>query len=134
RAHPSWFFDVQGQKTLMLEKNTEQINWFPSHLKHGRWENNIQQAPDWNLSRDRFWATAMPVWEGVDKDGKKHQIVVGSYDELEQLSGKRLDDYHRPWVDEIEFDKDGVHYKRIEKVLDGWFESGSMPFAQFHYP
>lgn len=134
RAHPSWFFDVQGQKQLMLEKNTEQIDWFPEHLKHGRWEKNIEQAPDWNLSRDRFWATAMPVWEGVDKSGKKHQIVVGSYDELEQLSGQRLDDYHRPWVDEIEFDKDGVHYTRIEKVLDGWFESGSMPYAQFHYP
>ena len=134
RAHPSWFFDVQGQKTLMLEKNSEQIEWFPEHLKHGRFEKNIEQAPDWNLSRDRFWATAMPVWEGVDKDGKKQQIVVGSYDELEELSGVRLDDYHRPWVDDIEFDKDGVHYRRIEKVLDGWFESGSMPFAQFHYP
>lgn len=141
RAHPSWFFDVQDQKRLMLEKNTEQINWFPDYLKHGRWENNIQQAPDWNLSRDRFWATAMPVWEGVDaegnttgKQGNKYQIVVGSYDELEALSGRRLDDYHRPWVDDIEFDKDGVHYKRIDKVLDGWFESGSMPYAQFHYP
>lgn len=134
RAHPSWFFDVQGQKTLMLEKNSEQIEWFPEHLKHGRFEKNIEQAPDWNLSRDRFWATAMPVWEGVDKDGKKQQIVVGSYDELEELSGVRLDDYHRPWVDDIEFEKDGVHYRRIEKVLDGWFESGSMPFAQFHYP
>ncbi len=134
RAHPSWFFDVQGQKQLMLEKNGEQIEWFPEHLKHGRFEKNIEQAPDWNLSRDRFWATAMPVWEGTDADGKKQQIVVGSYDELEELSGKRLDDYHRPWIDAVEFDKDGVHYKRIEKVLDGWFESGSMPFAQFHYP
>lgn len=134
RAHPSWFFDVQGQKQLMLDKNEEQMNWFPPHLKHGRWQNNIEQAPDWNLSRDRFWATAMPVWEGVDKDGKKQQIVVGSYAELKDLSGVELDDYHRPWVDDIEFDKDGVHYKRIEKVLDGWFESGSMPFAQFHYP
>ena len=134
RAHPSWFFDVQSQKQLMLEKNGEQIEWFPEHLKHGRFEKNIEQAPDWNLSRDRFWATAMPVWEGVDADGKKRQIVVGSYDELEALSGQRLDDYHRPWIDAVEFDKDGVHYKRIEKVLDGWFESGSMPFAQFHYP
>lgn len=134
RAHPSWFFDVQGQKQLMLEKNGEQIEWFPEHLKHGRFEKNIEQAPDWNLSRDRFWATAMPVWEGVDKDDKKHQIVVGSYAELKDLSGATLEDYHRPWVDEIEFDKDGVHYKRIDKVLDGWFESGSMPFAQFHYP
>ena len=118
----------------MLAKNDEQIYWFPEHLKHGRWEKNIEQAPDWNLSRDRFWATAMPVWEGTDESGKKHQIVVGSYDELFELSGKRLDDYHRPWVDDIEFDKDGVHYKRIDKVLDGWFESGSMPYAQFHYP
>lgn len=134
RAHPSWFFDVQGQKQLMLEKNGSQIEWFPEHLKHGRFEKNIEQAPDWNLSRDRFWATAMPVWEGKDKDGTKHQIVIGSYAELKEYSGIELDDYHRPWVDDIEFDKDGVHYKRIDKVLDGWFESGSMPFAQFHYP
>ena len=134
RAHPSWFFDVQGQKQLMLEKNEAQINWFPAHLKHGRWEKNIEQAPDWNLSRDRFWATAMPVWEGTDAAGNKKQIIVGSYDELEKLSGVRLEDYHRPWIDDVEFDKDGVHYKRIEKVLDGWFESGSMSFAQFHYP
>jgi len=134
RAHPSWFFDVQGQKQLMLEKNTEQIEWFPEHLKHGRFEKNIEQAPDWNLSRDRFWATAMPVWEGKDKAGKKHQIVVGSYSELKGLSGVELEDYHRPWVDDIEFDQGGIHYKRIDKVLDGWFESGSMPFAQFHYP
>lgn len=134
RAHPSWFFDVQGQKDLMLEKNDEQINWFPEHLKHGRFQKNVEQAPDWNLSRDRFWATAMPVWEGKDADGNKHQIVVGSYDELYELSGQRLDDYHRPWVDGITFEKDGVQYKRVEKVLDGWFESGSMPFAQFHYP
>jgi isoleucyl-tRNA synthetase len=134
RAHPSWFMDIDGQRTEMLEENTEHVNWFPAHIKHGRFEKTVQQAPDWNLSRDRFWATAMPVWEGRDGDGKKHQIVVGSYAELKELSGAELDDYHRPWVDDIEFDKDGVHYKRIDKVLDCWFESGSMPFAQFHYP
>lgn len=133
RAIPSWFFDINGSKPLMIEKN-ENINWFPEHLKHGRFEKNIEQAPDWNLSRDRFWATAMPVWKGVDSDGNEKVKVVGSYDELKELSGRELDDYHRPWVDDIEFDIDGVHYKRIEKVLDGWFESGSMPFAQFHYP
>ena len=129
RAFPSWFFDVTGSKPLMLEEN-ENINWFPKHLKHGRFEKNIEQAPDWNLSRDRFWATAMPVWKG-DKGSVK---VVGSYDELFELSGVRLEDYHRPWVDEIEFDIDGEHFKRIEKVLDCWFESGSMPFAELHYP
>ncbi len=134
RAHPSWFMDINGQRKEMLAQNTEVINWFPQHIKHGRFEKNILAAPDWNLSRDRFWATALPVWEGVDKDGKKHQIVVGSYAELKELSGKELEDYHRPWIDEIEFSKDGVHYTRVDKVLDGWFESGSMPFAQFHYP
>ncbi len=129
RAFPSWFFDVEGQKTMMLEEN-ENINWFPAHLKHGRFAKNIEQAPDWNLSRDRFWATAMPVWKG-DKGSIR---VVGSYKELEELSGKTLEDYHRPWVDEITFDIDGEHFTRIEKVLDCWFESGSMPFAQMHYP
>lgn len=143
RAIPSWFFDIQGAKPLLLEQN-ENVNWFPAHLKHGRFAKNIEQAPDWNLSRDRFWASAMPVWKG-DKGGI---IVVGSYDELEKLSGKRLKDYHRPWVDQIKIyaDKldaktrqeygmqDGEVYTRIDKVLDCWFESGSMPFAQLHYP
>ena len=129
RAFPSWFFAVNGMKEQLIEEN-EDINWFPEYLKHGRFEKNIEAAPDWNLSRDRFWATAMPVWKG-DKGTIK---VVGSYDELYELSGVRLEDYHRPWVDEIEFDIDGEHFKRIEKVLDCWFESGSMPFAQLHYP
>ncbi len=129
RAIPSWFFDIQGQKPLMLEQN-EHINWFPSHLKHGRFAKNIEQAPDWNLSRDRFWATAMPVWKG-DRGTVK---VVGSYAELKELSGVELDDYHRPWVDDITFEIDGEKFTRIDKVLDCWFESGSMPFAQLHYP
>lgn len=129
RAIPSWFFDVQGSKPLMLEQN-ENINWFPAHLKHGRFAKNIEQAPDWNLSRDRFWATAMPVWKG-DKGTIK---VVGSYAELKALSGRELEDYHRPWVDDITFEIGDEKFTRIDKVLDCWFESGSMPFAQFHYP
>jgi isoleucyl-tRNA synthetase len=133
RAHPSWFMDINGQRQVMLEQN-ESVNWRPEHIKHGRSQKTIESAPDWNLSRDRFWATAMPVWKGTDADGKEQTIVVGSYAELKELSGTELDDYHRPWVDDIEFDKNGVHYKRIDKVMDCWFESGSMPFAQFHYP
>ena len=143
RAIPSWFFDIQDAKPLLLEQN-ENINWFPAHLKHGRFAKNIEQAPDWNLSRDRFWASAMPVWKG-DQGGV---IVVGSYDELEKLSGVRLEDYHRPWVDQVKIYADkldektrqayGMHpgevFTRIDKVLDCWFESGSMPFAQLHYP
>ncbi|MEI6228633.1 MAG: isoleucine--tRNA ligase [Candidatus Saccharibacteria bacterium] len=133
RAHPSWFFDVDSQRTEMLEQNAD-INWFPAHIKNGRFENTMLQAPDWNISRDRFWATAMPVWKGTDDDGNEHVKVIGSYAELKELSGVELEDYHRPWVDDITFEIDGVSYSRIDKVLDCWFESGSMPFAQFHYP
>jgi isoleucyl-tRNA synthetase len=133
RAHPSWFMDIQGQKGVMLEQN-ENISWFPEHIKEGRFKKTVESAPDWNLSRDRFWATAMPVWKGVDADGTEYVKVVGSYEELKVLSGRELDDYHRPWIDDIVFTLDGVEYKRIDKVLDCWFESGSMPFAQFHYP
>ena len=133
RAWPSWFFDIDSQRQQMLEQNSN-INWFPDHLKNGRFAKTIQAAPDWNLSRDRFWATAMPVWKGVDKEGKERIKVVGSYAELKDLSGVELEDYHRPWVDDIKFTLDGVEYQRIDKVLDCWFESGSMPFAQFHYP
>jgi isoleucyl-tRNA synthetase len=133
RAHPSWFMDISGQREQMLEENGN-INWFPEHLKKGRFAKTVESAPDWNLSRDRFWATAMPVWKATDKDGKEHVKVVGSYAELKELSGVELEDYHRPWIDDVTFKIDGLEYRRIDKVLDCWFESGSMPFAQFHYP
>ncbi len=133
RAHPSWFMDIKNQLTGMLEQNSN-INWFPGHIKHGRFEKTVESAPDWNLSRDRFWATAMPVWKGVDKRGKQHIVVIGSYEELKQLSGVELKDYHRPWIDDVSFTIDNVKYKRVDKVMDSWFEAGSMPFAQFHYP
>ncbi|HMI09839.1 MAG TPA: isoleucine--tRNA ligase [Candidatus Saccharimonadales bacterium] len=129
RAHPSWFMDIDGQREKMLEKN-EPINWFPAHVKHGRFEKTVLQAPDWNISRDRFWATAMPVWKS--ESGKTK--VIGSYAELKELSGVELEDYHRPWIDEVTFEIDGEKYTRIDKVMDSWFEAASMPFAQFHYP
>ncbi|MET0980355.1 MAG: class I tRNA ligase family protein, partial [Candidatus Saccharimonadales bacterium] len=78
RAHPSWFMDIDKQRETMLEKNGN-VNWFPAHVKNGRFAKTIEQAPDWNISRDRFWATAMPVWKGVDKDGETHVKVIGSY-------------------------------------------------------
>jgi isoleucyl-tRNA synthetase len=133
RAHPSWFMDIDGQRQQMLEAN-EDINWFPKHIKHGRFKKIVESAPDWNLSRDRFWATPIPVWKGVDAAGKEIIKVLGSYQELKELSGIELKDYHRPWVDDVEFEIDGIKFKRIDKVMDCWFESGSMPFAQFHYP
>ena len=133
RAHPSWFMDIEGQREKMLEKNGN-VNWFPAHVKNGRFAKTVESAPDWNISRDRFWATAMPVWKGTDKDGNELVKVVGSYAELKELSGIELDDYHRPWIDDVTFTIDGVEYARIDKVMDSWFEAGSMPFAQFHYP
>lgn len=133
RAHPSWFMDIDGQRSEMLEQN-QNVTWFPGHIKNGRFQKTVESAPDWNMSRDRFWATAMPVWKGKDDNGVEHVKVVGSYAELQELSGVELEDYHRPWVDDVTFTIDGVEYKRIDKVLDCWFESGSMPFAQFHYP
>lgn len=129
RAHPSWFMDIESQRTEMLEKNGP-INWFPAHVKNGRFAKTVEAAPDWNISRDRFWATAMPVWKS--KSGKTK--VVGSYAELKELSGVELEDYHRPWIDDVKFTIDGEEYTRIDKVMDSWFEAGSMPFAQFHYP
>ena len=133
RAHPSWFMDIEGQRQEMLENNQD-INWFPDHIKEGRFAKTVESAPDWNLSRDRFWATAMPVWKARDEAGKEHIKVIGSYAELEELSGIQLEDYHRPWVDDVTFTIDGLKYTRIDKVMDSWFEAGSMPFAQFHYP
>ncbi|MEI6267104.1 MAG: isoleucine--tRNA ligase [bacterium] len=133
RAHPSWFMNVDGQKNDMLATN-KNINWFPAHFKEKRFKNTVETAPDWNISRDRFWATALPVWRGTKADGTVITKVVGSYAELKELSGVSLEDYHLPYVDKITFEIDGVKMERIEKVLDCWFESGSMPFAQFHYP
>jgi isoleucyl-tRNA synthetase len=133
RAHPSWFMDIDGQRSKMLEENSN-INWFPEHFKDKRFKNTVETAPDWNLSRDRFWATPIPVWRGKREDGTIVEKVVGSYQELKELSGKELDDYHLPYVDEVTFEYEGVELKRVEKVMDCWFESGSMPFAQFHYP
>ncbi|KKS53006.1 MAG: Isoleucine-tRNA ligase, partial [Candidatus Magasanikbacteria bacterium GW2011_GWC2_42_27] len=128
-ATDSWFVDVTKVKKTAL-KLAEDINWSPAHMKEGRFGKWLEGARDWSISRQRFWASVIPVWQSEDGD----QICIGSVEELETLSGQKVDDLHKHVVDKITFEKDGKTYTRVPDVLDTWFDSGSMPYAQVHYP
>ena len=129
RAQNSWFVNVSKLKPELLQNN-ETITWVPQHIKEGRFKLGLEQAPDWCISRDRFWATPMPVWESADGE----RVVLGSITELEELSGTKVENLHRPYIDRVVFTKNGKVFKRRPEVLDSWMEAGSMPFAQIHYP
>lgn len=132
RALPAWFVDIQKIKDRLLELNMD-INWIPEFLKEGRMKHNITTAPDWNISRNRYWAAAIPVWKS--ESGKIK--VIGSVEELKEFAISLPEgdiDLHKDYLDEVELEIDGEKYARIPEVLDCWFESGAMPFAQFHYP
>lgn len=129
---PALFVDIQKAKEKIL-KSSQKIKWHPEFLKEGRVKYSIETAPDWNITRNRYWASAIPIW--VAKDGEK--IVIGSIEELKKYAKKMPSkeiDLHKDYLDQVILEKDGKEFKRVPEVLDCWFESGSMPFAQFHYP
>ena len=130
-AKPSWYIATSQVKDRLLAAN-ETINWHPEHVKHGRFGNWLEGNVDWALSRERYWGTPLPLW----RCPAEHVTAVGSLEELHRLSGTQLTDPHRPFVDEVRFPcpQCGEPAQRVAEVIDVWFDSGSMPFAQFHAP
>jgi len=133
-AKTSWFIKMSGLRKKLLENN-KKINWIPDYLKDGRFGEWLREVKDWNLSRERYWGTPLPIWQ-CEKCDK--QICVGSLNELKklQVTSYKLQDLHRPSIDKATFkcEKCGGLMRRIPEVVDCWFDSGSMPYAQWHYP
>jgi isoleucyl-tRNA synthetase len=134
-AKSSWYVATSQAREQLLANN-EGIGWHPEHIKHGRFGKWLESNVDWALSRDRYWGTPLPIWEctGRDCDGR---FCAGSVAELrERAKGEVPDDLHRPYIDEVRVDCErcGSEMRRVESVIDTWYDSGAMPFAQFHYP
>lgn len=131
KTQKAWYLNIDKIRDKMLKTN-KKINWVPNYFKEGRFKYNLENAPDWGLSRSRYWGSPMPIWKCEKCEELK---VVGSIKEIEKLSGKKVKDLHRPKIDSHKFKcKCGGVMSRIPEVLDCWFESGSMPYAQMHYP
>ncbi len=125
----SWFVKVIDMRNRLSLTN-EEINWIPENMKEGRFGKWLEGARDWAISRSRFWGTPLPIWQSEDGES----ICIGSLEELETLSGQKVDNLHKHVVDKIVIERDGKEFRRIDEVLDCWFESGSMPYASIHYP
>lgn len=129
KAISTWFVNVEKIKKEMIANN-QTINWQPEHIKNGRFGKWLENAKDWAIGRNRYWGTPIPIWQSEDGDF----LCYGSIAELEKDSGQKIKDLHKHFIDEIVIYKSGKEYRRIPEVLDCWFESGSMPYAQKHYP
>jgi isoleucyl-tRNA synthetase len=131
-AKTSWYLRTTAVKDRLIANN-QAINWQPEHVRDGRFGRWLENNIDWGLSRERFWGCPLPVWQS--EDGESH-VCVGSVAELSALAGRDLSklDLHRPHIDEITFEKDGKRYTRVPDTIDVWFDSGAMPYAQWHYP
>ena len=132
KAMDAWYFNIEKIKPELIEAN-KQINWVPETVKYGRFGNWLENARDWNISRNRYWSTPIPIWE-CDKCGDR--TVLGSIEEIKAVSGIELTDLHRQYMDQVTFTCSccGGTKKRVPEVLDCWFESGSVTYAQKHYP
>jgi isoleucyl-tRNA synthetase len=131
RAIEAWYVKVEDLRDDLVANNDE-IRWVPESVGKNRFGNWLKEANDWNISRNRFWGSCIPVW--VNVEDPEDTICVGSRAELEELSGVAIDDLHKHVVDEVVIEREGKTYRRTPEVLDCWFESGSMPYAQQHYP
>ena len=131
RAIDAWYVKVEDLHERLI-KNNAQTRWMPDFVGEKRFANWLAEAKDWNISRNRFWGSCIPVWINVEDPADT--ICVGSIAELEALSGQKVSDLHKHFIDCIEIRRDGKLYRRTPEVLDCWFESGSMPYAQHHYP
>jgi isoleucyl-tRNA synthetase len=130
-AKASWYIRTTSMRDELLAAN-ESVNWYPDHIKHGRMGRWLENNVDWALSRERYWGTPLPVWRCEEQ----HDLCVGSLEELRSLGATVPDDLHKPYIDDVVFPcpECGIEMRRVPEVIDAWYDSGSMPFAQWHAP